>query len=224
MSLKKRKRVIFVTAAILLLAAGAAIWLTYPSARDKVEEAVLTQALSSGQEDIPNIIFKMFSLTQGEEGMEAWRLKAEVASVRKDSGKIYVDAPTITYFTRPDNEEVKVRSALGMVDQGERNMDLWPDVVVLKDNSTLKTTKMSYHGADHTLYFPEKITVESDDILGKAAEASWNLNTNIFEAWGGISIQFKPKPREQQTAEDSAKAEASSPSANATQSPPQNNQ
>lgn len=220
MNPKKRKRTIFITAVLLLLVAGAVVWLTYPAAKDRVEEAVLEQALSHGQEDVPNIIFKMFSLTQGEEGMEAWRLKAEVASMRKDSGKIYVDAPKITYFTRPDNEAVKVSASQGMVDQGERNMDLWPDVLVLKDGNTLKTTKMSYHGADHTLYFPEKITVESEAILGNAAEASWNLSTNIFEAWGGVSIHFKPESRAQNATKGAPETQFATPTANATQAAP----
>ena len=214
----KRKRGVFIAAAVLAVIAGLLLWRFYPHAKDKVEEAVLEQALSGKQEDIPNIIFKTFLLTQGEAGLEAWRLRAEVASVRKDLGIIYVEAPKITYFTRPDNEEVKVTAPQGMVDQAERNMELWPDVVVVKDKDTLKTTKMTYQGAKHTLFFPEAITVESEDILGKAAEASWNLTDNIFEAWGGVSIHFKPKPRAQTVPADTPEKQAG-PAANATEPP-----
>ncbi len=218
MTKTRQKRGIFIAAAVLAVIAGLLLWQLYPKAKDKVEEAVLEQALSGKQEDIPNIIFKTFLLTQGEAGLEAWRLKAEVASVRKDLGIIYVEAPKITYFTRPDNEEVKVTAPKGMVDQAERNMELWPDVVVVKDKNTLKTTKMTYQGAKHTLFFPEAITVESEEILGKAAEGSWNLTDNIFEAWGGVSIHFKPKPRAQNVPADTPENQAA-PAVNATQPP-----
>lgn len=196
MKLKKRKVGVIFAVIALMAVVGGVVWAVYPSARDRVEEAILEKALND-QEDLANIVFKTFSLTQGEGGLEAWRLKAEVASVRKDSGLIHVDAPKITYFTRPDNQEVQVSASQGVVDQGERNMKLWPDVVVVKDTDTLKTTKMVYRGAEHTLFFPNEIVVESEDILARADEATWNLKTNVFEAWGGVSIHFKPQPKEQ---------------------------
>ena len=197
MSINLRKRGIIIIIIALLAAAGGVIWLVFPAAKDKMEEVILEKALNN-QEDLANIVFKTFSLTQGEGGLEAWRLKAEVASVRKDSGLIHVEAPKITYFTRPDNQEVQVSAAQGLVDQGERNMELWPDVMVVKDGNTLKTTKMVYNGAEHRLLFPDELVVESKEILGTAQEASWNLKTNIFKAWGGVSIHFKPQPKEQE--------------------------
>ena len=113
MSVKKRKTYLIIAIVALSAMAGAALWHFYPQARDKAEEAILEQALS-GQDDLANIVFKTFSLTQGESGLEAWRLKAEVASVRKDSGMIHVEKPKITYFTRPDNQEVQVSAEHGV--------------------------------------------------------------------------------------------------------------
>lgn len=215
MNPKTRNRGIILGLIVLLAAACAGLWLFSPAGKDKVEEAILEQALN-GQEDLANIVFKMFSLTQGEGGLEAWRLKAEVASVRKDSGIIHVEAPKITYFTRPDNQEVRVSASQGVVDQGERNMELWPDVVVVKDNNILKTTKLVYRGAEHALFFPEELIVESDSVLARADQATWNLETNVFEAWGGVSIHFKAVPRE----EDASLAKSEKPAeaaGNATQ-------
>ncbi len=219
MKLKKRKFGVIFALIALLAVAGGVVWSLYPSARDKVEEAILEKALKD-QEDLANIVFKTFSLTQGEGGLEAWRLKAEVASVRKDSGLIHVEAPKITYFTRPDNQEVQVSASQGVVNQGERNMELWPDVVVVKDSDTLKTTKMVYRGAEHSLFFPDEIVVESEDILAKADEASWNLKTNVFEAWGGVSIHFKPRPQARQGALAENQEQAAPPGGNATQPAP----
>ena len=196
MNAQGRKRGIILGIIALLAIGAGGVWALYPTAKDKVEEAILEQALS-GQEDLANVVFKMFSLTQGEGGLEAWRLKAEVASVRKDSGIIHVDGPKITYFARPDNQEVKVSSSQGVVDQGERNMELWPDVTVVKDKYTLKTTKLVYRGAEHALFFPEELIMESDTLLARADAASWNLKNNLFEAWGGVSIHFKARPKEQ---------------------------
>lgn len=218
MNMKPRKRGALIILAALLAAAGGAVWAVYPTAKDKVEEVILEKALND-QEDLANIVFKMFSLTQGEGGLEAWRLKAEVASVRKDSGLIHVEAPRITYFTRPDNEEIQVSAAQGVVDQGERNMELWPDVLVVKDGNTLKTTKMVYNGAEHMLIFPDELIVESNDILGKAHEASWNLQANVFEAWGGVAIHFKPQPKEQDVSGVNPETPPA-PAGNATQSAP----
>jgi hypothetical protein len=70
--------------------------------------------------------------------------------------------------------------------------------MVTKDGNTLKTTKMVYREAEHTLFFPDELIMESENILARADEAAWNLKTNIFEAWGGVSIHFKPKSREQE--------------------------
>ena len=207
MSVKKRKTYLIIAIVALSAMAGAALWHFYPQARDKAEEAILEQALS-GQDDLANIVFKAFSLTQGESGLEAWRLKAEVASVRKDSGMIHVEKPKITYFTRPDNQEVQVSAEHGVVDQGERNMELWPNVVVVKDNNTLKTTKLIYRGAEHSLFFPEELIVESENMLARADEAVWRLDTNVFEAWGGVAIHFKATPKEENEAGDVAPAAA----------------
>lgn len=207
MSVKKRKTYLILAIVALSAMTGAAFWHFYPQARDKAEEAILEQALS-GQDDLANIVFKAFSLTQGESGLEAWRLKAEVASVRKDSGIIHVEKPKITYFTRPDNQEVQVSAEYGVVDQGERNMELWPNVVVVKDNNTLKTTKLIYRGAEHSLFFPEELIVESENMLARADEAVWRLDTNVFEAWGGVAIHFKATPKEENEAGDVAPAAA----------------
>lgn len=207
MSVKKRKTYLILAIVALSAMTGAAFWHFYPQARDKAEEAILEQALS-GQDDLANIVFKTFSLTQGESGLEAWRLKAEVASVRKDSGMIHVEKPKITYFTRPDNQEVQVSAEYGVVDQGERNMELWPNVVVVKDNNTLKTTKLIYRGAEHSLFFPEELIVESENMLARADEAVWRLDTNVFEAWGGVAIHFKATPKEENEAGDVAPAAA----------------
>ena len=73
MNMKPRKRGALIILAALLAAAGGAVWAVYPTAKDKVEEVILEKALSD-QEDLANIVFKMFSLTQGEGGLEAWRL------------------------------------------------------------------------------------------------------------------------------------------------------
>ena len=216
MSAKSRKRGIIIIIIALLAVAGGVLWAAYPTAKDKMEEVILEKALSD-QEDLANIVFKMFSLTQGEGGLEAWRLKAEVASVRKDSGLIHVEAPRITYFTRPDNQEVQVSAAQGVVDQGERNMELWPDVLVVKDGNTLKTTKLVYTGVDHMLVFPDELVVESKDMLGTAKEASWNLKTNVFEAWGGVTIHFKPQPKTQQNDSGANSENAPLTADNATQ-------
>ena len=219
MNRKPRKRGVFIVIIALLAVAGGMVWAMYPAAKDKMEEVILEKALTD-QEDLANIVFKMFSLTQGEGGLEAWRLKAEVASVRKDSGLIHVEAPKITYFTRPDNQEIQVSAAQGVVDQGERNMELWPDVLVVKDGNTLKTTKMVYTGADHMLVFPDELIVESKEMLGTASEASWNLKTNVFEAWGGVAIHFKPQLKAQQ--DDSGVSSENAPlvAGNATQPAP----
>ena len=216
MSINLRKRGIIIIIIALLAAAGGVIWLVFPAAKDKMEEVILEKALNN-QEDLANIVFKTFSLTQGEGGLEAWRLKAEVASVRKDSGLIHVEAPKITYFTRPDNQEVQVSAAQGLVDQGERNMELWPDVMVVKDGNTLKTTKMVYNGAEHRLLFPDELIVESKEILGTAQEASWNLKTNVFEDWGGVTIHFKPQPKTQQNYSGAISENAPLTTGNATQ-------
>lgn len=218
MSVKKRKRGIFVALALLAAIGGGLLWFFYPQVKDKAEEAILEQALS-GQEDVANIVFKMFSLTQGEGGLEAWRLKAEVASVRKDSGVIHVEKPKITYFTRPDNQEVVVTASQGVVDQGERNMELWPDVVVVKDNNTLKTTKLVYRGSEHTLFFPDELIVESETMIGRADEAVWRLKANTFEAWGGVAIHFKAAPPKEDApgAETAAELNGAAAAANATE-------
>ena len=214
MSAKKRKRGIVIVLVMLAAVGGGLLWHFYPQVKDKAEEAILEQALS-GQEDVANIVFNMFSLTQGEGGLEAWRLKAEVASVSKESGIIHVEKPRITYFTRPDNQEVVVTASQGVVDQGERNMELWPDVVVVKDNNTLKTTKLVYRGAEHSLFFPEELIVESESMLARADEAVWRLEANTFEAWGGVAIHFKAAPKKEDEPGVGA-ASAAAPAANAS--------
>ena len=107
MTKTRQKRGIFIAAAVLAVIAGLLLWQLYPKAKDKVEEAVLEQALSGKQEDIPNIIFKTFLLTQGEAGLEAWRLKAEVASVRKDLGINTCHRMIAGRFCRPLSNQLK---------------------------------------------------------------------------------------------------------------------
>ena len=59
MSAKKRKRGIVIVLVMLAAVGGGLLWHFYPQVKDKAEEAILEQALS-GQEDVANIVFKMF--------------------------------------------------------------------------------------------------------------------------------------------------------------------
>ena len=104
-----------------------------------------------------------------------------------------------------------VTASQGVVDQGERNMELWPDVVVVKDDNTLKTTKLVYRGAEHTLFFPDELIVESETMIARADEAVWHLETNTFEAWGGVAIHFKAAPKKEEDAGVAPAANATEP-------------
>ncbi len=190
---KKSRKFSFLIILLLCLGlAGLAGWYFYEDSKEKLQEAILEQALT-GNEELANLVFKAFSLTQGEAGLEAWRLKAEVASIRQESGVIFLDQPKITYFTRPDNEEMMVTAPEGVVDQGKQTMELWPEVDVFAPQGELHTSRMNYVGEEHTLYFPEEVQVTSKGMSARFGEASWNLNANVFTGLQGVVVRLKPR-------------------------------
>ena len=138
---------------------------------------------------------KTINLSQGEGGLELWRLKAEWANMQKEDGKIVVDRPSLTYFMPEKDKEEKqktlfVTSESGVVDQKEQILRFENQVHITMDDKAIQGNLLVYNGTAKTMTLPNGGEFTGTGISGTAPFLVWDMNNKTIRAEGGVAVEF----------------------------------
>ncbi len=136
------------------------------------------------------LALKTVNLSQGEGGIELWRLKAEWANMQKENGKIVVQLPRLTYFMPEKEKTLFVTSESGVIDQKEQVLSFIDNVHVSQEDKALQGDLLVYNGTAKTMTLPRGGEFSGTGISGSAAFIVWNINRKVIEAEGDVSVHF----------------------------------
>ena len=141
------------------------------------------------------LALKTINLSQGEGGLELWRLKAEWANMQKEDGRIVVERPSLAYFMPEKNKEEKqktlfVTSESGVVDQKEQILRFENQVHITMDDKTIQGDLLVYNGTAKTMTLPNGGEFTGTGISGTAPFLVWDMNNKTIRAEGGVAVEF----------------------------------
>ena len=191
-----KNRVLVLAAAFVVL--GGLIWWLFfkPLSLDTVKEELKEKAedLAQGKgksDDLAALAVKAINLTQGEQGVELWRLKAEWGNMRREGGLLELEKPKFTYYMPPHNEEVRVSAETGDVNQASKLIRFRTNVLAHYGNNTIKGALMEYNGTAKVLTFPEGAVFEGPGMSGEAPLVTWVLEKQLIKADGGVNMTWQ---------------------------------
>lgn len=158
---------------------GKSTTLTPPSDKTTPSQAPSTQ------EEALDLALKSITLSQGEGGIEIWRLKAEWANLRKQDNLIQVDTPRLSYFLE-DGKVMYVASDKGDVEQKKQLLRFIDHVRVTLDEKQLTGPLLIYNGEDKSMTMPQGGVFTDPGIEGSARLFVWHIDSKIIEAEGDV--------------------------------------
>lgn len=150
-------------------------------------------------EEMVGLAIQGINLFQGDKGVELWRLKATWAHMSQNGGVIDVDKPVVRYAlgdasaSAPDGDVLDVQAQKGRITDNQRFLTLWDDVVITRFADTITSPRMNYDAATRIMTFPEGASLESPTASGTATFFTWNLQTQVMEGSGGVTVILKPR-------------------------------
>lgn len=136
------------------------------------------------------LALKTINLSQGEGGVELWRLKAEWASMQKENGKIIVQRPTLTYFMQEKDKTLLVTSDSGVIDQKEQILRFIDHVHISQEDKSIRGSLLIYNGTAKTMTFPQGGEFTGTGTSGDASFLVWDMNHKVIRAERGVSVRF----------------------------------
>lgn len=143
------------------------------------------------------LALKTIRLSQGQGGLETWRLKATWANMLREDGKIIVQKPYLTYFMNDEKSSVMyVTSEQGDVDQKTQVMRFMDNVSVTKEDTLLKGPLLIYNGTESTMTMPDGGDLTGATMSGSAKVMVWDMKNNRIDATGDVDVYFEAKALE----------------------------
>ena len=191
----RKKGLLLLGILAILVIAGVAVWFYTPLGRlvsFATTAALRAENTLEGEDanEAVTIAMKTLSLSQGEQGFESWRLKANVASLKQDSGVITAERPDILYFRKENGKPVHVTADFGEIDQEKHLMTLWDNVYITTDGKTLTSSRMQYDDVKRVLTIPEPVKLTAEKLVGTAKMATMDLASNVIEVHGDVVVVF----------------------------------
>lgn len=161
------------------------------------------QPPASTEQAVPNensdetldLALKGILLSQGEGGLEIWRLKATWANVRKEEDKIVLEEPRLVYFMHDDGKTLHVQAQHGDIKQKKQLLRFMDNVLVSQDDKKITGSLLVYDGLDKIMSFPEGGIFSGTGVSGSAKEISWDINRKLIIGAGGVSVSFDSDQR-----------------------------
>lgn len=163
------------------------------SSHSPVTETPASENNESLEQDAQNTLelaLKTINLSQGEGGLEVWRLKANWANMQKENGTIVVREPNLTYFMPEKGKTLFVTSETGVINQKEQMLSFIKRVRISQEDKLLLGDLLVYNGTAKTMTFPNGGQFTGTGISGSASRIIWNINQRMIEAEGEVSVRF----------------------------------
>ena len=162
---------------------------------DAVKKKIVQQAQDAvvsnvDPDEVAALAMRAISLTQGEQGAELWRLKADWGNMRRRDNILELEKPWFTYYMPPDGKAIAIASEKGDIEQTEQKIRFLGSVIATYDGRTLVAPQMVYFGKSREIRCPEGGRVEGPGYEGSADQVVWNINEERIEAFGNVDITF----------------------------------
>ncbi|KAA0205368.1 LPS export ABC transporter periplasmic protein LptC [Lawsonia intracellularis] len=141
------------------------------------------------------LALKGVNLSQGENGIELWRLKASWARLSKDRESIQVDSPIVQYLLGDglNNDAITVRADKGKIVENQNTIILWENLLIAQDNKSITGPYMVYDTKKRHIYFPSGAQFTSPQATSAAGKVTWDLKSNIISGKNGIKVTIHAK-------------------------------
>ena len=156
-------------------------------AKQAAQDAVISGA---APDDVAALAMKVINMTQGENGVELWRLKADWGNMLRNKDTMELEKPNFTYYMPPDNEEINITANKGEIEQELQKIRFVDSVVATYGNRTLHAPVTEYTGKAKEVLFPEGAMFMGESMTGKADKVVWHLGSKIIEASGNVNMTF----------------------------------
>ena len=153
----------------------------------QAQDAVISNV---NPDEVAALAMKAINLTQGEHGVELWRLKADWGNMRRKDNILELEKPRFTYYMPPDNKAITIASGKGDIEQTDQKIRFLDSVVATYDGRTLLAPQMIYFGKSREIHCPEGGSMEGEGYEGAADRVVLNMNAEIIEAFGNVDITF----------------------------------
>lgn len=208
-SVKSTATLVVVCAAVWAAWVGWESWKTRQSL-DAISGVVrstdLNRLLSDPPAEVRNAVdlaIRGIHLQQGEEGRKIFDLNADWATLNQKSGDITVRDPDVHYMMEgkpgEDGRVVHTTSRIGRIEDGNQKVSMSDDVKSVCEDKTLTGDHAVFLNAEQTLTFTKGAELTSPDLSGTAARLVWDLNTNILNGSGGVTMHWIPSDSENPT-------------------------
>ena len=155
---------------------------------EEAQDAVLHNATP---EEVAALAVKAIQLTQGEQGVELWRLKADWGNMRRRDNVMELEKPTFTYYMPPDNRAVTIVANKGEIEQETQKIRFIDSVVIAYEGRTLHAPEVVYWGKTREIVCPQGGQVHGQGYEGSAEQnIIWYMKNQIIEAVGNIFVSF----------------------------------
>ncbi len=160
----------------------------------------LSDEEKEGEDSTVDLALRGISLSEGENGFELWRLKAEWATLRQKADKVDLGSPHVLYrvgdagadAADPANSlDVTARS--GLIEDGNTRVTLRGNVRAEHDGNVLTGPEAIFLNNTRVLTFPDGAELVGPTLSGNARVLRWNASTNILEGEGGVSMIWIPQ-------------------------------
>ena len=151
------------------------------------------QPSEEGPGNEPNALdlaLKTITLSQGEGGLELWRLKAEWANIQKENDQIFLIKPRLTYFME-DGKILYVESDTGDVDQKNQILRFIDTVRITQEDKLLTGNLLVYNGTAKTMTMPLGAELTATGVDGRGNRLVWHIDTKIIETTGDILVHME---------------------------------
>ena len=157
-----------------------------------IQEAQDAAISGANPDDVATLAMKAITLTQGEQGVELWRLKADWGNVRRKDSVMELEKPNFTYYTSPDNKPITIVAEKGEIEQEEQRIRFVNSVVATYEGRTLHAAEILYLGKSRELVCPQGGEVKGEGYEGSASRTIvWFIKEQILESVGDITVMFE---------------------------------
>lgn len=128
-------------------------------------------------------------LTHGEEGRMQWKLTADKARYLEDKGLISLEGPRIEYRTYQDPHSIIVTAEKGLVDQENRNAELWSGLEGTYGDNVIHAERLEYTGQDKILLITGNVVLEGPRWRCETGRMRFILEDNVLVMEQGVRAE-----------------------------------
>lgn len=160
-------------------------------------------------EECIGLAMKEIQISQGENGLEEWTLKANWATMREESNIVQFEKPEMwhrvkdknnTQQSQKDNnkylknvkDKLIVTAERGLVYDNNEKVLLQENVKAIQAKNSIKGDVLSYDSKEQIAIFPNKATFKGESLEGSANVMSWNMQENNIYGSGRVQVLWTP--------------------------------